>query len=311
MDVATTHQIISEFIAKMFKKFTWKNIFVTVLILVIFLLTFSPDSSEGFAGLPTFDVNRDDAVYDDFYVNIYDDIAYCKEKENFEIDTFLRATKPNEKESKILDIGSGTGHHVNALTTRGFSVTGIDKSSAMINEARMRYPESLFIHDDAVSPIAFPPGYFTHITSFFFTVYYFKNKRDYFKNCYNWLAPGGFMLVHLVNRSKFAPTIAANPATVFSAQKGSSERPIKSKITVSEYDYQSEFDYDAKSGNATLTEELINHSAGSIRKNEHRLYMPRQQEILEIAISVGFKVKEVIEMTGCHYNTHYLYVLQK
>lgn len=293
---------------------TWNKIFVAslVLVVIVLLLDMTRDRVEGFATSPTFEVHRGDDIYDSLYVSLYDDLVHCKEKDNFEIDAFLNATRPQANTSRILDVGSGTGRHVGALAKKGYSVIGIDKSEAMVKEASKNYPECQFKHDDAMTPMAFPHGSFTHITCFHFTVYYFKNKRDFFKNCYDWLAPGGYLLVHLVNRAEFIPVItAANPFTIFAAKHVSGDRITQTKVTLDDYKYRSNFEYDANEGNTTLTEELINTNTGAVRKNEHTLYMPKQKEILEEASSVGFKRHARFHMSECHYDTHYLYVLWK
>jgi SAM-dependent methyltransferase len=301
-------------IAQDFKKngSLWMKIFVVVLLILCFFLCFSPNEVEGFATSPTFNVRRGEDVYDSLYVSLYDDLVYCKEKENFEIDAFLKATRPEAKTSKILDVGSGTGRHVGTLAQKGFSVIGIDSSEAMVSEARANYPECEFKQDDAMSPMAFPNGSFTHITCFYFTVYYFKNRRDFFKNCYDWLMPGGHLLIHLVNREEFIPVItAANPFTAFAAQHFSGNRMTQTKVKLNDYQYRSNYDYDANEAKATLTEDLVNTSTGAIRKNEHTLYMARQREIIDEATSVGFKKSGKFDMSECHYDTHYLYALRK
>ena len=48
---------------------------------------------------------------------------------------------------------------------------------------------------------------FTHITCLYFTIYYIKDKTRLFKNCYDWLKPGGYMVLHLVNRNMFDPIL--------------------------------------------------------------------------------------------------------
>lgn len=281
------------------KSTTWEKVFVALLVSTIMILCFSKREPEGFHGLPTFDVRRDEAVYDDFYVGAYDDLVHCKEKNDFEIDAFLRATRPTPK-SKLLDVGSGTGHHVAALTQRGYSTMGIDRSSAMVKEARRLHPKSEFKVEDVLNPLIFPHGSFTHITCFYFTVYYMKNKRDFFKNCYDWLAPGGFLVVHLVNRAKFDQT--------FSSERFVENRLTKTKVS---FEYRSNFDYDAKEGQALLQEEFIDTSTGAVRKNEHTLYMTKQKAILGIATSVGFQPSGRVDLSSCEYDTHYLYILRK
>lgn len=54
-----------------------------------------------------------------------------------EIPDLLKIFSEN-KVKRILDVGCGTGDHVIDLAKRGFDVVGIDRSSAMINEANKR-----------------------------------------------------------------------------------------------------------------------------------------------------------------------------
>ena len=62
----------------------------------------------------------------------------------------------------------------------------------------------------------------------YFTMYYVKNKIQLIKNCYNWLRPGGYFIVHLVNREMFDPIInAGDPLTMVSAQKYAKKRNNK------------------------------------------------------------------------------------
>lgn len=46
---------------------------------------------------------------------------------------------------RILDLGCGTGHLTNQIAARGATVVGLDKSSAMIEQARQLYPEIQFV----------------------------------------------------------------------------------------------------------------------------------------------------------------------
>ena len=47
-------------------------------------------------------------IYDDFYISIYDDLFYSNMKDDYEIGQIINKTGPTS-ESRILDIGSGTG----------------------------------------------------------------------------------------------------------------------------------------------------------------------------------------------------------
>ena len=50
-------------------------------------------------------------------------------------------------------------------------------------------------------------------------IYYIEDKKRFIDNCYNWLKPGGYFVVHLVNRDKFDPIVnSADPLHIVSAQ---------------------------------------------------------------------------------------------
>jgi SAM-dependent methyltransferase len=51
--------------------------------------------------------------------------------------------------ARVLDVGCGAGHLASLLTARGYGVTGIDVSSAMIRHARENAPEAEFHVCDA------------------------------------------------------------------------------------------------------------------------------------------------------------------
>lgn len=296
------------------KSSLWERLFAASLFTTLLVVCFSTRRQEGFDGSrrsSKFQLHKGDAVYDDFYVSLYDDLVFCKEKNDFEIATILEKTTPTSS-SRILDVGCGTGHHVAVLTKKGLSVTGMDASRAMVKRAQKHYPQCEFKLENAMDAMAFPHGQFTHILCLYFTVYYMKDKRSFFKNCYDWLEPRGYMVVHLVNRTKFDPIIpAGDPLTLVSAQRHATDRITKTKVKFNGYDYQSKFDYDANEANAIMNEEIINTATGEIRKNEHQLYMPSQREIIAAAKSVGFKVDGHVDMSACQYDTQYIYILRK
>ena len=64
----------------------------------------------------------------------------------------LLAPQPGER---ILDLGCGTGHLTSQLALAGASVTGLDHSPAMIQQARLNYPDLVFVEGDAAG-FAFP-----------------------------------------------------------------------------------------------------------------------------------------------------------
>ena len=64
-----------------------------------------------------------------------------------------------ENDSKILDIGCGTGKYTNLLTKEGMDVIGVDISSSAIEIAKKSYPKSKFKVGDATN-LDFPKNNF-------------------------------------------------------------------------------------------------------------------------------------------------------
>ena len=262
-----------------------------------------------------FELIEGPAIYDKFYANIYDELVFCKMKDDFEIGEIINTTHPTS-ESRILDIGSGTGHHVSNFKANGFAAVGVDISPAMVAKAKTNYPDSEFKLGDVLETMLYPANSFTHITCLYFTLYYIKNKRQFFENCIHWLRPGGYLAVHLVDRDKFDPILpAGDPFGIVSPQKYAKKRITSTIVKFKGFDYKSEFEVgdteDADVANASLQETFKNKKDGKVRKNKHHFYMATQTAILAIAKSVGFIMTAKIDMLKCQYTHQYIYILQK
>jgi ubiquinone/menaquinone biosynthesis C-methylase UbiE len=212
-------------------------------------------------------------------------------------------------ESIVLDIGSGTGHHVNAIQGRGVpNVTGIDISSSMVQKAKEMYPNSKFLQGDVTQTDLFPSNSFTHILCLYFTIYYIQNKEQFFRNVYNYLMPGGYFVLHLVNREKFDFFLPS----VFSSQKRT--RPVSSEgvtdIKFNGFDYSGKFHRENKSDKASFHEKFKFHD-GKVRTQEHSLYMEPEQDILSMVQDAGFISHGIIDLSPVEYGHQYLYIFVK
>ena len=257
-----------------------------------------------------FKLVRGPEIYDDFYVSVYDDLLYSSVKNEFEIGTIVSSTKPTEK-SIILDIGSGTGHHVAELQERGLQAAGLDISPAMVSAARRNHPDATFHQGDALQGNMFSPSAFTHITCLYFTLYYIKNKDQLFRNCYTWLMPGGYLVLHLVDRGAFDPIVpAGSPLAFVDPQHYADERITRTTVEFDSQSYTADFSLDEAGDTATFTE-TFRKPSGATRKNTHELHMPSQKEIVGKAREAGFILVSTSEMSKCRYESQYLYVLQK
>ena len=304
-----------------FSKTTWLHkllYFLALLVCISLITNYGRQQVEGFEKKTNeFDM-RDDVnkIYDDFYVNIYDDMVFNKNKVDYEIGKIIKLTKPASK-ALFLDIGSGTGHHVSNLQANGYIAEGIDISPSMVKKAKETYPDLNYKVADALNISLYPAETFAQITCFYFTIYYIQDKKILFQNCMKWLVPGGYFSIHLVNRDKFDPIIpAGNPFSIVSPQKYADKRITTTTVNFDEFEYKSKFDLketvsSIEVPNAFLIETFKNMKDGNIRKHEHKFYMLTQAEILDMAKNAGFIIHAKIDLLPCQYESQYIYILQK
>ena len=287
-------------------------IFMGLLLLLILVFKgFKPKSVEGFEQRDQFLIKNGSGIYDDFYADIYDYLVFNNLKDDYEIGFILNSSAPSS-ESKILDIGCGTGHHVASLGAKNFDVLGIDISSSMIEKAKENFPDYKFNVGDALDVNIFEPESFTHILCMYFTIYYFKDKTQFFNNCFRWLMPGGYLIVHLVDRDHFDPILPpGNPLLYVSPQRYAKERITSTKVKFTDFSYSADFKLDDKNDKALFVEKFKNDSDGKVRKNEHEMYMPDIQQIVDEAQSCGFIVESKADLLQCQYEYQYLYIFVK
>lgn len=286
-------------------------IFITLLLLLVIMFKTTSKRIEGFEQNDKFLIKSGTDIYDKFYADIYDYLVFNNIKDDYEVGAIINSASPTSK-SKILDIGSGTGHHVASLGAKGLDVLGIDVSPSMIEKAKENFPDYKFEVKDANNSATFEPSTFTHILCMYFTIYYFKDKTQFFSNCYNWLMPGGYLIVHLVDRDKFDPILPpGNPLLYVSPQRYAKERITSTKVKFTDFSYSADFKLDDKNDKALFVEKFKNDSDGKVRKNEHTLYMEDIQQIVDIAQGCGFILESKIDLLQCQYEYQYLYMFVK
>jgi SAM-dependent methyltransferase len=286
-------------------------IFITLLLLLVIMFKTTSKRIEGFEQNDKFLIKSGTDIYDKFYADIYDYLVFNNLKDDYEVGAIINSASPTSK-SKILDIGSGTGHHVASLGAKGLDVLGIDVSPSMVEKAKENFPDYKFEVKDATNSATFEPNTFTHILCMYFTIYYFKDKTQFFSNCYNWLMPGGYLIVHLVDRDKFDPILPpGNPLLYVSPQRYAKERITSTKVKFTDFSYSADFKLDDKNDKALFVEKFKNDSDGKVRKNEHTLYMEDIQQIVDIAQGCGFILESKIDLLQCQYEYQYLYMFVK
>jgi SAM-dependent methyltransferase len=296
------------------KSTPWAKVLIFTVLLMILIMTFKGLKSgvnEGFEQNDQFLFKSGPEIYDNFYAEIYDYLVFNNLKDEYEVGEIINKTIPSNQ-SKILDIGCGTGHHVAEIAGRGIDIIGIDISPSMIKKAKENYPDYKFEVGDALNNGKFAPESFTHILCMYFTIYYIQDKATFFQNCYNWLMPGGYLIVHLVDRDKFDPILPpGNPLLFVSPQKYAEKRITSTKVKFTDFAYNANFELDEQNNIAKFVEKFKNDNDGKVRKQEHIMYMPDLNEIVDEAQGTGFIVEGKIDLLHCQYEYQYLYMFTK
>lgn len=226
---------------------------VLICILLAILVTFSRPKqiqSKRVAYLP---------AYTGRHVEDYDVIVYDSIRNNAELSCFSSTLT---SQSNVLDVGSGTGHHVNALHQKGVNAIGLDLSSEMILRSKQTY-DHVYVHGDALNMSTFPGESFSHITCFYYTLYYLKHKKHFFQNVHHWLIPGGYLILHVSKKWAYGPTSRLSGSIQYTSHH--TNRVHRECITKN----------------------------GISQCYEHTIYMESEDRIVEMAKQAGFTVHSV------------------
>jgi SAM-dependent methyltransferase len=278
-------------------------------------------AKEGFEQEAPFVQKQDLDIYDDFYATVYDGIYDRPKMSQRELVEILKMTEPDTRNSTMLDIGSGTGSMVGELTEAGYNVYGVDQSTAMIEFARAKYSDAAFVCGNIDDAMAFDRGLFTHILCTHFTIYEMADKAALFRNCYSWLKPNGYLIVHLVDRDTFSARTFKDGLMDLNAfwrtmQPVSNERKTATSAEFIDYIYSGKYEGASESANnntvVTYVEKFVDKETRHIRQNENTLHMEPIEDILRMAAKAGFIVhaKTSLKVTGGDAN-QYLYVLER
>jgi ubiquinone/menaquinone biosynthesis C-methylase UbiE len=241
-----------------------------IFIILSFLILFSLKPKKQPNKNIVFKTNSD--VYDKDYAIIYDTIHYDYYRFQKELSVIESTTTTD---SSVLDIGSGTGMHVNQLNKKSIPTIGIDNSSAMIQYSK-KYKQHC-IKGDVLNMSSFHPESFSHITCFHYTFYYIENKEQLLYNIYQWLMPDGLFIVHLTDTCNFG----------------------KPNIVSSTFKYKQKI-------KDNKVYETITYPTKTVR-NEHTFYMESIPFIVDLAKKHGFVVESKHD-----YDVHnFIYVFKK
>ena len=305
------------------------KLFVLFLILLSMCCLFNSFNTSNFSLVESFDnknkkkyVKKLDAdIYDEFYSKYYDPIHLNKARHEFEFDKIASLSKKTN-DTKILDVGSGTGYTVKVFDDKKYNIVGLDKSDDMISYAQETYPKCEFITNDILEPSSLDLNSYSHILCLGKTIYEIKDKAAFFESCSSLLSTDGYLIINLADREKFNPYVQSkSPDTLYDPVKYGkkvTELIVKfdknneymSKYKVLNTDNDNTVDSDA-TPYAVYNDKFSNYKSHTVRENELNLYMPITTKILNLAKSKDFKLYKKFDLKEIGYTNEYIYVFKK
>jgi SAM-dependent methyltransferase len=301
---------------------------IILLLFYVYRVTESPlkkkqKEQEGFHQEQPYVLKIDGDIYDDFFVEMYDGVNDRNKNCQKELYQIIKMTEPSKTNSVFLDVGSGTGCALNELTNAGYDAYGIDKSKAMIKYSETIYPSLSVTNGNVLDPMTYENGTFTHVLCLNFTIYEFSNKSQFFSNCYHWMKPNSYLIVHLVNPKKFSvKKYFKNQGmltTLFDGllpETDNVERKTNTSVDFDDCNYEEKYEFLDKNGkndpNVIFTQVFTDKISKNIRQNEQNLAMESIDEILDLAKRAGFIVHAKTAMKALNGDENqYLYVFER
>ena len=292
------------------------SIFIVLIILaalyigILFYKKHMTIKLEGFEQSEKFILKRNAEKYDDFYVQIYDKLMKPHTAVDTNLTQIINMTEPTKSFSVFVNIGSKTGHLTNAIKTEGYIIYGIDESKEMIDYSTNIYPNLPVKCGNSKDPMTFDHGTISHVLCIDFEIYKFKNKNTFFQNCYFWLKPGGYLILHLVNRDKYDPINPGCKNIVDDPQKYTDNRITNSFIDFIDFTYKNEVDFTIPD-QVLMKETFTDTQSGHIRQNEETLYVEPIPIIIEKAKKYGFIPKGIAILNSANDEHQSLYILER
>jgi SAM-dependent methyltransferase len=263
--------------------------------------------------------DNDNQSFDQFYATIYQDLFYRNLVDDYIVGIILNKIQP-VRQTDALIVGSKTGKHVNTLSKKGYNAYGLESSKDMILSAMNKYPGNKYVLGNGMNQLVFEPEQFTLVSILDFTIYTIQDRRALFENAYRWLAPGGYLAVHLINvggyydsqvmtakERRFSPTISklfdrsppVNPL-------GNNDSVVggylyKSNIRMNTYDPDM----------IEMYEVFTNKKSGKKYNKTTNFYTPDQSVILSEAKDSGFNMLAQYNLMSNNKPYQFLYILYK
>jgi len=249
---------------------------------------FSETPKEGFIQRKPYLLKQGLLANDAFYSEIYDELYQPQKYSEYDVLKIIQFTSPSVQKSLFLDIGSGTGSTIHQLHSFGYKASGVDLSEAMVSYSNKKYPDTkTLVGDITLDPMLYETHTFSHILCTHYTIYEFPTdkKKTLLSHCFHWLKPGGYMILHLVDRDQYKTILP-------SAQEqyvGDKTRVLETMIDYSTFSFRNVFRFPSTSNEVFHSEKFTDHNSDKVRENERTLWMEPKQDIVAMATAIGFQ----------------------
>jgi ubiquinone/menaquinone biosynthesis C-methylase UbiE len=190
--------------------------------------------------------------------------------------------------------------------------TGVDISEDMLQKAREITPNGTFQKGDITQVHLFPQKSMSHCILTGFSIYQFQNPKVISDNAYQWLQPGGYFVVHLVDPDKYdAMHNISSPFAAFSLQKYAFERQTESAVFFDKFKYIGKLKKQKDEDKATYEETFAYYDKSEngdkkYRENKHHWNMPSKERMIDIFKTSGFRHVENVDLVRCSKEYQYL-----
>jgi len=294
-------------------------IFLAVLVFLMYGITLCISGQEGFENEGSVTYEDATEIYDDVYASIYDLLWNPQDMLKYQQVSMqdISLADWNTKNVHVLDMACGTGPHATWFKNLGVDYTGVDISESMLKKARENNPSATFQKGDITQVHLFPQKSMSHCVLTGFSVYQFQNPKIVSDNAYQWLQPGGYFIVHLVDPDKYDPLHdLASPFAAFSLQKYSLERQTASNVFFDKFKYIGRLNKKSDEDKATYEETLSfydkdDNNGVKYRENKHHWNMPSKERMIDIFKTSGFRHVENVNLVRCGKEYQYLCYFSK
>lgn len=289
-------------------------IFLAVLVFLMYGLTLWSSSQEGFENEGSVTYEDAEEIYDDVYASIYDLLWNPQDMLKYQQVSMqdISLADWNTKNVHVLDMACGSAPHSAWFKALNVDYMGVDISDSMLKKARENTPNATFQKGDITQVHLYPQKSMTHCVLTGFSIYQFKNPKIISDNAYQWLQPGGYFIVHLVDPDKYdAVHNLSSPFAAFSLQKYSYERQTMSSVFFDKFKYIGKLVKPKDDDTATYEETLAfydknDNNGVKYRENRHHWNMPSKERMIDIFKTSGFRHVENIDLVRCAKEYQYL-----